>query len=330
MDKMIEYTSRSRLRRSTAIARRLTDLASVTTSSRTASGGTFTCPSIAAFPIVTSGGQIVTHSLTAYSFTATTRNCALNFSSKIQNGKCINVGKSASLPNFGRLPIQEIHSGSKRCPRDSNGTVRSRGYPRRAKLVAERRVYLAGYRLAVLLSWGEEARNGSYAGCLAHPTPRRNRFPRRHSRDPGSWHCGKLPLTPTAISPISNGADSISYDERGVGLSYADAEECGVHILKVAGVSYRQDVLQRPEFAPGTHLRLRAEKNNAHDANAVSVWDRNGRAMVGYVSKGINVKIRTALTLPDCNALALAEHRKDGRRVSLTVMFGPLSQVNSN
>jgi hypothetical protein len=91
MDKIIEYTSRSRLRRSTAIARRLTDLASVTTSSRTASGGIFTCPSIAAFPIVTTGGQIVTHSLTAYFFTPTTRNWASTSPPKSKSGKYINV-----------------------------------------------------------------------------------------------------------------------------------------------------------------------------------------------------------------------------------------------
>ena len=120
------------------------------------------------------------------------------------------------------------------------------------------------------------------------------------------------------------------YDESGAAVSYADARAVGLHIFNVAGVSYRQDVLQRASFAPGSVLRLVPEPNNAHDRDAISVWDADRSAMIGYVPKAINRTIREALERPGCNALAIAEHTKDGRRVSLTVMCGALNQTNSN
>ena len=127
MDKVIEYTSRSGLRRSTAIARRLSDLASVTTSSRTASGGTFTWPSRPTLPIVTIGGQIVTHSLTAHFFTATTRNWALKL--LLQNSiteKYINlVSRHLFLTLVGRANTGISLGKQTVPPRDLNGTVRA-------------------------------------------------------------------------------------------------------------------------------------------------------------------------------------------------------------
>ena len=47
--------------------------------------------------------------------------------------------------------------------------------------------------------------------------------------------------------------------------------------------------------------------------------------MVGYVPKDYNQWIGAALQIPGHAAMSLAEHRKDGRRVSLTVMFGPMN-----
>lgn len=104
-------------------------------------------------------------------------------------------------------------------------------------------------------------------------------------------------------------------------------ESMGMEIFRVAGVSYRKELLQRQEFAPGRTLKLIAEADNQYDRNAVSVWDASGKMMVGYVPKERNRRIRAKLDLTGYQAIALAEHRKDGGRVSLTVMFGPMSEV---
>jgi len=116
------------------------------------------------------------------------------------------------------------------------------------------------------------------------------------------------------------------HDARGVGMDYDDAEKAfNLTIFRVAGVSYRSDPLQRSEFEPGSVLKLVAEENNPHDRNAVSVWDRWGTNMIGYVPRERNEWVRAAMQIPGTNALALAEHRKDGKRVSLTVVFGPIA-----
>jgi hypothetical protein len=117
------------------------------------------------------------------------------------------------------------------------------------------------------------------------------------------------------------------YDEDGRGVTYSDAEAMGLEIFRVAGVSYRKEPLQRSEFAPGRTLRLIAETDNQYDRNAVSVWDASGKMMVGYVPKERNRRIRAKLNLAGNQAMAIGEHRKDGGRVSLTVMFGPMSEV---
>ena len=64
MGRVILYSSRSRLRRSSTIVLGLTERAPVTASSRHAGGGIFTRPKKLTFPIVTIGGQRVWHSLT--------------------------------------------------------------------------------------------------------------------------------------------------------------------------------------------------------------------------------------------------------------------------
>jgi HIRAN domain len=117
------------------------------------------------------------------------------------------------------------------------------------------------------------------------------------------------------------------HDENKHVLSYAEAENLGlgIKIFRVAGVDFRADELQREEFAPGEVLKLIPETDDKYDRNAVGVWDRSGRFMVGYVPKEVNPWIRAAMTVPQHAAISLAEHRKDGKRVSLTVMFGPMS-----
>ena len=117
------------------------------------------------------------------------------------------------------------------------------------------------------------------------------------------------------------------HDENNHALSYAEAENLGlgIKIFCVAGAGDRSDELQREEFNPGEVLKLIPEYDNKFDRSAVGVWDRAGRVLVGYVPKECNKWIRMAMTTPQHAAISLAEHRKDGKRVILTIMFGPMS-----
>jgi hypothetical protein len=112
-------------------------------------------------------------------------------------------------------------------------------------------------------------------------------------------------------------------DDRGLVLSHAEAERLNLQIFRVTGVNGRADMLQHSAFEPGKVLKVIPEPNNAKDWQ-VGVWDGSGVVMAGYVPESHNELVRAAMALPGHAAIALGEYRKDGKRVGLTVMFGPM------
>ena len=60
-----------------------------------------------------------------------------------------------------------------------------------------------------------------------------------------------------------------------------------IHVIPVAGVSYRMDDVQAEGFAPGRPLSLVPEPDNEHDPNAVAVWNEERTLQVGYVPREI-------------------------------------------
>ncbi|HJU37124.1 MAG TPA: HIRAN domain-containing protein [Gaiellaceae bacterium] len=92
-----------------------------------------------------------------------------------------------------------------------------------------------------------------------------------------------------------------------------------VHVVKLAGVSYRADALQEDAFAPGRRLALVPEPGNEHDPNAVGVWDATRRIQAGYVPAEVAPELGG-----DDQAVSLWEFRgEDGRRVGLRVLIAP-------
>jgi hypothetical protein len=135
------------------------------------------------------------------------------------------------------------------------------------------------------------------------------------------------------FDPDGNQSDLMWYgfviwDDRGVAIPFDEISErvhSSVRIFKVAGTSHRLEALQTSSFEPGKMLMLKLEDNNQYDRNAVSVWNENGQTMVGYVPRDLNATIRAILQLsPESKAMVLAQMRKDGQRVSLQVLFGPI------
>ena len=92
-----------------------------------------------------------------------------------------------------------------------------------------------------------------------------------------------------------------------------------LRVVKLAGASYRLDELQDDAFAPGRRLALVREPENAHDPNAVAVWDADRRVQAGYIPADVAPEIAG-----DEQAFALWEFRgDDGKRIGLRVLLVP-------
>ena len=96
-------------------------------------------------------------------------------------------------------------------------------------------------------------------------------------------------------------------------------EDSRIHVIQVAGVSYRLDALQDEGFEPGRRLALVAEPDNEHDPNAIGVWDADRHAQAGYVP----ADIARELDAGDWQAVSLREFHEDGRRAGLRVLLAP-------
>ena len=84
--------------------------------------------------------------------------------------------------------------------------------------------------------------------------------------------------------------------ERGVaGFHLRDAatgepvrwEDPRIRVVPVAGVSYRPEALLDPSFDPGMRLALVPEPDNAHDPNAVAIWNEARSLQIGYVPAAV-------------------------------------------
>jgi len=60
---------------------------------------------------------------------------------------------------------------------------------------------------------------------------------------------------------------------------------------KVAGISFYAQARGDRRLPPGSHLELKLEPDNTHDANAVGVWDERGRVQAGHVPAELSVEV---------------------------------------
>jgi hypothetical protein len=92
-----------------------------------------------------------------------------------------------------------------------------------------------------------------------------------------------------------------------------------LHVVPVAGVSYRMDDVQADGFAPGRPLALVSEPDNAHDPHAIAIWDADRRVQAGYVP----AELARTLHAEEWQAVSLREFAEDGRRGGLRVLLAP-------
>jgi len=96
-------------------------------------------------------------------------------------------------------------------------------------------------------------------------------------------------------------------------------EDPRIRVIKVAGVSYRIDVLQDDAFAPGRRLALVPEPENEHDPHAIGVWDSERRVQAGYVP----AEIARDLDADEWQAVSVWEFLEEGKRGGLRVLLAP-------
>jgi hypothetical protein len=84
-------------------------------------------------------------------------------------------------------------------------------------------------------------------------------------------------------------------DRRGAGYHLRDAasgepvawEDPRILVVPVAGVSFRPEAVADASFDPGRRLELVPEPDNAHDPNAVAIWNDKRTLQAGYVPRDV-------------------------------------------
>jgi hypothetical protein len=62
-------------------------------------------------------------------------------------------------------------------------------------------------------------------------------------------------------------------------------EDPRIHVVPVAGVSFRPEAVEDASFDPGRQLALLREPENEHDPNAVAIWNADRTVQAGYVPR---------------------------------------------
>ena len=96
-------------------------------------------------------------------------------------------------------------------------------------------------------------------------------------------------------------------------------EDPRLHVVPVAGASFRIAELQDDAFAPGRRLALVPEPENEHDPHAIGIWDAERRLKVGYVP----ADVARELEADDWQAVSLWEFREGASRGGLRVLLAP-------
>jgi HIRAN domain len=69
-------------------------------------------------------------------------------------------------------------------------------------------------------------------------------------------------------------------------------EDERIHVVPVAGVTFRPEALEDPSFDPGRRLALVPEPENEHDPNAVGIWNEERALQVGFVPRDVAPELR--------------------------------------
>jgi hypothetical protein len=68
-------------------------------------------------------------------------------------------------------------------------------------------------------------------------------------------------------------------------------EDPRLHVVPVAGVTFRPGNVEDGSFDPGRRLALLAEPDNEHDPNAVGIWNEERTLQAGYVPREVAAEL---------------------------------------
>jgi len=68
-------------------------------------------------------------------------------------------------------------------------------------------------------------------------------------------------------------------------------EDPRLHVVPVAGVTFRPGNVDDGSFDPGRRLALVAEPDNEHDPNAVGIWNEERTLQAGYVPREVAMEL---------------------------------------
>lgn len=98
----------------------------------------------------------------------------------------------------------------------------------------------------------------------------------------------------------------------------------GVLLLKVAGVSFRPDALSDRRWEVGARVRLVPEPTNAHDPDAIAIFDLGRSRQAGYVPRALTGAVRRLGPPEETAAIVFFEWaQQDGTRSALRCALGP-------
>lgn len=122
-------------------------------------------------------------------------------------------------------------------------------------------------------------------------------------------------------------------DEHGFFLPESEHRTTDPHALycHVAGVSFRASALSDKRFAHSSPVKLIAEPDNPHDANAVGVWDAHGDIQLGYIPATLSAEVaqlmrdETMLVGQVIREFRLGSAR--GKRLGIHIIICPAGEI---
>ena len=127
------------------------------------------------------------------------------------------------------------------------------------------------------------------------------------------------------------GFQLVDAEGRYLGRDAPELLDSGLRVSRVAGArDHHDEALQSDAAGPGKPLRLRRDRENEHDANAVAVETSRGE-LLGFVPRELAAEIALRIDAGEpCSAVVLREQRATPRdpRTGVTMLLAPVGELH--